>query len=55
MAEMTLGTSDRNDPGNRKGTNDRSTLVLDKGVRRASLKAKHLGRYEKLLTQVVTL
>jgi hypothetical protein len=39
MAEMFLGTRDRNDPGNVKGTNGRSNFVLDKGDRKLFLKA----------------
>jgi hypothetical protein len=38
MAEMFLGTSDRNDPENLKGTDGRSNFVLDKRGRKPPLK-----------------
>jgi esterase/lipase superfamily enzyme len=49
MAEMSLGMSDRNDPGNVKRADGRSNFVLDKRDRKALLKAKHLGRCDKQL------
>jgi hypothetical protein len=53
MAEMSLGTNDRNNC-RCKRTDGRSNFVLDKETRKAYLKAKHLGRLRKQLhTQVL--
>jgi hypothetical protein len=46
MADMAVETKDRNNPGDVKGWMTEGT-VLDKGDRKASFKAKHLGRGEK--------
>jgi hypothetical protein len=47
MAEMSLGTNDRYDPDDVKGADSRSNFVLDKGDRKALLKAKHVRRLVK--------
>jgi hypothetical protein len=46
MAEMSLGTNGRNNPGDVKG---QMSEVLDKGDRKAYLKAKHLGKLRNQL------
>jgi hypothetical protein len=47
MAGMFLGTNDRNDPGEYKGTDCRRNCVIDKKSQEDNLKAEHLGRCEK--------